>query len=121
MPSRKDFLPEEMVPFLSCVCLMDVKADPLDFRYRLIGTELVRHLYRDYTGIWMSTLPHQRENSTIFQNLRRTMEEKKPIFYASPYVGPHKGIVNMHDMSAPLSENGCDVDMIFVVVDFAKK
>lgn len=69
----------------------------------------------------MSEISHQQPGSQIFENLRHVMEERTPLFYATPYVGPHKDVIAMHDMSAPLARDGHTVDMMFVVVDFTKK
>ena len=41
LPSRADFLPEEMKPILGNMMVIDVAYDPLELRYALFGTNLV--------------------------------------------------------------------------------
>jgi hypothetical protein len=38
LPGRQHLAPEEMVPMLSRMWMLDVHRDPLRFRYRLYGT-----------------------------------------------------------------------------------
>lgn len=52
MPGRQHFSPEAVPRFLPMIRLYDVCRDPLRFRYRLVGTELVRTSGRDLTGQW---------------------------------------------------------------------
>lgn len=121
LPSRQDMQPAEMLPFIGGVCLFDVRLDPLDFRYRLIGTQIVRYLSRDYTGTWMSSLEHQKPGNSMFENFRKVTETGKPSFNANPYVGPHAEFIKIQELVAPLSDDGRTVNMLFAVVDFIRK
>ena len=38
---------------MSRMWMLDVHRDPLRYRYRLCGTEMVRSLGREVTGIWL--------------------------------------------------------------------
>ena len=50
MPSRHDFDPLEMREYLPSITLVDVKRDPYDFSYRLVGTKEVEIRGNDPTG-----------------------------------------------------------------------
>jgi hypothetical protein len=50
LPGRADIDPADVPHLLPWLFLMDVAGDPLEFRYRLIGTGIVNFLGRDYTG-----------------------------------------------------------------------
>ena len=50
MPSRHDFDPLEMREYLPSITLVDVKRDPYDFVYRLVGTKEVEIRGNDPTG-----------------------------------------------------------------------
>lgn len=39
------------------ILLMEVQAEPLRFRYRLVGTEIVDHLGVELTGLWLDQHP----------------------------------------------------------------
>ena len=49
MPSRRDLDPCEIPQLLPYLILVDVFSDPPDFRYRLIGTQIVAQSRRDFT------------------------------------------------------------------------
>ena len=88
MPARADLHPRNMVPFLRCVILLDVLRDPLDFRYRLIGTKVTQEMiFNDHTGRTMTDLPHQNPESRIFTNCHLVVESGQPVGGQTPYVG----------------------------------
>ena len=118
MPSRADLDPADIRTILPCVFLLDVAQDPLDFRYRLIGTKMATHLNRDLTGSWMSDLPHQRPPSRIWSACARVVETRVPLSSDTPYVGKHHAYKKTEDLILPLSADGETVNMLFVTADF---
>jgi hypothetical protein len=50
MPSRSDIDPIEMRPYLGNLFIAETLADIVDFRYRLIGSNLVPYYGQDMTG-----------------------------------------------------------------------
>ena len=52
MPGRQHFDPAALAKLLPMIRLYDVFRAPWRFRYRLMGSELVRILGRDMTGRW---------------------------------------------------------------------
>jgi hypothetical protein len=100
--------------------LHDIKRDPPDFLYRLIGTEVRRHMSEDRTGQWMSTIPGQKPPSQIWNNLLNIVAAGRPILNHTPYVGPHRDFVRMESVQLPLAADGVNVNMILVFVDFLR-
>ena len=78
MPSRSDIDPAEIADLLPNVILIDVKHDPLDFRYRLIGTVIDAHMKEPMTGRWMSSIPHQRAPSRIWSAISAGSNMRMP-------------------------------------------
>ena len=118
MPSRRDIDPLEMADLLPNVVLVDVQHEPLDFRYRLVGTAIVTRLGHDHTGERFSTLPQQSTGSPIWEAASRIVGEKRPIVSHFSYVGANRWISNYRDLSMPLSEDDDRVNMIFRMVQF---
>jgi hypothetical protein len=56
MPGRQHLDPAAIPALLPTIRLYDVHRDPWRFRYRLVGTELVRVLGHDPTGTWFDDL-----------------------------------------------------------------
>jgi hypothetical protein len=121
LPGRADIEPGEMVPFLAHVVLLDVLREPLDFRYRLMGTAVEAHMLRRYTGELMSAIEHQRPPSRIWSDFELVVTRRHPILTDVPYVGPHREFLRVQHVILPLAADGGNVDMILSVVDFIPK
>jgi hypothetical protein len=119
LPSRRDFDPPTEVPrLLPYIVLVDVAHDPLDFRYRLVGTEVCNRVAADYTGVRLMDLPHQRPGSRVWKNATLVVEQRRPVFSDIPYVGADPDVRGYQDLLMPLSSDGGRVDMIFALIEF---
>jgi hypothetical protein len=121
MPARTDLDPAEMIAILPHVILIDVLREPLDFRYRLIGTITEEHMAEPYTGRRLSEISHQRAPSRIWSCCERVVESQQPLRSDIPYVGPKQDFTTIEDIMLPLASDGATVDMIFVVVEYLRK
>ncbi len=118
MPARGDIEPSEIHKILPHIFLLDVQAEPLDFRYRLIGTKMDEHMMGSYTGLWMSQIAHQKAPSRIWASCRHVTEQRAPLSSDTPYVGKNKEFLTTEDLIMPLSDDGEHVNMLFVTVGF---
>src|SRR5262245_63511473 len=106
IPARSAFDPLLEIPALvRFMMLKDVQRDPLDFRYRLVGTGLRPHMTTDYTGQWMSDVEYQRPPSTIWDYHKQVAETGEPLFIKPNYVGPHKDYLFVEAAMLPLAED----------------
>jgi hypothetical protein len=121
MPARDDLSLGEMVDFLPNLILLDVLREPLDFRYRLIGTRIEEFMAEPYTGRCLSEIPHQAPPSAIWSNCEKAVEAAAPIIDDAPYVGPKKDIVTPEALLLPLSVDGSAVEMLMVAVDYFRR
>ncbi|MBI1244745.1 MAG: PAS domain-containing protein [Alphaproteobacteria bacterium] len=121
LPGRADIDPGEMVAFLANIVLLDVLREPLDFRYRLMGTAVEAHMLRPYIGELMSTVEHQRAPSRIWSDFETVALRRRPILTDVPYVGPHRDFMRVQHVIMPLAADGETVDMVLSVVDFVPK
>ena len=120
LPARAKIDPVDIPALLPHVVIHGVKRDPLDFVYRLVGTEVRRHMAEDRTGQWMSAIAEQRPPSQIWDNLAAIVATGHPLVNRTPYDGPQKHFVTMEDLQLPLAADGVNVDMILVFVDFLR-
>ena len=118
MPARRDIEPAEIVGLLPYVVLIDVERDPLDFRYRLVGTGVAARFGRDHTGAHFSALMQQNKESEVWSAAVRIVEEKRPIVSRIPYVGFNRWTQYYDNLSMPLSEDDIVVNMLFGVLQF---
>ena len=118
MPARRDLDPSEIPQLLPYLILTDVLHDPPDFRYRLIGTQVVAQSRSDYTGRKFSDLDHAGPASTVWTDRMKVVETRLPVLTAPPYCGPKIGVSAVSGIHLPLSSDGKAVDMILTAVAF---
>ena len=120
LPGRQDIHPEEIPGFLSRLFLLDVCRDPLRYRYRLCGTELVRSLGREVTGMWLDEAhPQVRENAASHERFRFMVETGKATWRKGPPLWTrHADHRTIETCIVPLATDGETVDkmMGFVVL-----
>lgn len=120
MPARRDIDPVEMPRLLPYIMLIDVLPAPLDFRYRLIGTEVRAIVARDYTGLCFSEVPGKGRGSVVWGNCEEVVLTKAPLSRSPPYVGPERHLRRCANVLLPLSEDGREVSMILLVASFER-
>jgi hypothetical protein len=79
LPSRADLDPADIPRLLKHVFLVDVLPEPLDFRYRLIGTDLARIAGRDVTGCRLADAVPRRIYADYFELYRAVTERRRPV------------------------------------------
>jgi hypothetical protein len=117
-PLSNSFDPLEVPRLLPHVMLKDVRRDPWDFRYRVVGTIVREHSRDNWTGKWMSEVEGQGETSTVFRVMRWVSEEARPAIFRPPYVGPHKEFKYCEAAVMPWAGSDGLVDRVLVAVDF---
>jgi hypothetical protein len=115
LPSRKHISPEDIVPLLPRVWMLDVFRSPLRFRYRLVGTGEVLTLGRDPTGQWLDEAhPEFLTNRVVSDRYRFMAECGRPTWRhgtARWRQDPlHRTFENC---IVPLAVDGVTVDIIF--------
>jgi hypothetical protein len=121
MPARADLSPGDIPKLLPYVILMDVLHGPLDFRYRLIGTEIDRVCRRNYKGAKMSELPDKRSPNPIWLHHQEAVETRAPVRRELSYVGPDGDVKRVAHCLMPFSADGARVDHILVAVDIERR
>lgn len=117
LPGRPDLVPEDIAPLWSRAWMLDVFRDPLRYRYRLCGTEMVRSLGREVTGEWLDEVhpalianPQSRERFRFMAETgRATWRRGLPLWTHDPR---HQLI---ETLIVPLADNARTVDKMLGV------
>ena len=121
MPARRDIDPIDMPRLLPYVMLIDVLSRPLDFRYRLIGTQARAIAAKDYTGRHFSELAGKGKGSVVWDSCEEVVLTRAPLTRSPPYVGPERDLQRCENLLLPLSDNGSDVNMILKIISFERR
>ena len=119
LPARADMDPLDIPDLLPHLYLVEVRHDPLDFRYRLLGTAIVERSQRDYTGQSIRDLPLQAPPSLIWSLFEATVREKAPTCTLIPYRNEKTRFVEKQCL--PLSSDGITVDMLMGSITFEEE
>lgn len=119
-PCRSDIKISDLRNRMSNVAILDIENNPLDFRYRLIGTRLCEFLYHDYTGKKLSELDGKGPGSRIWSILEEVKNSGSPLYREVPYVGPKADFRQASTLYLPLASDHHTVDKIMLVPHFQR-
>ena len=111
-------IPRRILPYSE---LVEVLNDPLDFRYRLIGTAIDEISRTSYTGRSVREIPSQSPPSHMFDFFARAHERKAPVCAYLPYEGPDGYVETIRNLLLPFSEDGDAVSMFWSVVEIGRR
>lgn len=120
-PPREAFDVLHVPMLMPYAVIFDVLSDPLDFRHRLVGTAVREMFYRDYTGVKMSEIEGRGPGSIIWSMLDLVRTSRQPAFDSTPYVGPKKDFLRLHNLFLPFVDDDMLTTMIIVVSYFRPK
>ena len=113
LPARADIRPEEILPILPHVFLVDVSYQPLAFKFRLIGTEIDRLAARSYTGAGVNETEYARDWERIHEQYRNVIETRAPRLDINNAVWTGREFISYERFIAPLSSDGDVIDALF--------
>ncbi|MTI11076.1 PAS domain-containing protein [Curvivirga aplysinae] len=124
-PSRADIDPTDLLKFMPRIWMLDVFHDnPLRFRVRLSGTEIVEKVGQDKTGQFLDEIEEDFYNSLGYMNMRMVAQDGIPIWYhGKPSHRSTKYVRNLEYVMLPLSDDDQLVNVILCVTytDFSKR
>lgn len=115
MPGRVDIDPEDIKDILPYVLLVDVIAEPLDFRFRVAGTDVVQRFGEEITAKRLGEIDLDGKFASIFAEYRQTVDRRKPALFSESFLRDDKRFVSYSRLLCPLSKDGERVDMLFGV------
>lgn len=112
MPSRRDFMIEELGPWLGHLMLVDAIDAGRDFAYRVFGTRIADFLGYDLTGKQLSTLASQRQRA-VSKEYNGVIASRRPHYVVgSPFLARRFTVAARAIL--PLSYTGCAVDQLLI-------
>jgi hypothetical protein len=116
MPARADLDPVHIPRLLPHVMLIDVLREPLDFRFRLLGSKHDRILGDNYRGRLLSELPHMAKGTPIWELFEGVVTERRPVSRQLSYINASDAAAGfIEHCLMPLSSDGQTVDIVFAV------
>lgn len=121
-PRRADLdpleIPRRVLPYSE---LVEILQHPLDFRYRLIGTEIDRISRSSYTGLSVREIPSQAPPSRMFDFYALAYQRRAPLCAHLPYEGPDGFVESVRNLLLPLGDGDGAVSMFWSVVEIGRR
>jgi hypothetical protein len=116
-PSRAELDPVSLRYVLGNLLLVDVLRDPLRFRYRLCGTNIVARAGFDLTGRFVDDHPEPQFREFALARYRKVVELAAPLHDLRNQVFDHR-TRRYEVLMLPLSSDGTSVDMVLVAMKY---
>lgn len=120
-PRRCDIDPIEIRSHLGTLLLLDVLEEGRDYRYRLIGTDIVEASGRDVTGGRFSDLYAAQPEALdlVLRTFAPVVSEVRPVFAAGQmFWRPERDFRHFESGYFPLSTDGASVDLMLCKMCF---
>ena len=116
LPGRRHFDPVDIPELLPNLWMIDVLRDPLRFRFRLVGTEIVRFAGRDVTGLWLDEFFENYAQSEACRFHRDCTLTGQPAYRrAGLLFNPTGSRLVAERLYLPLAQDGRHVDILLVM------
>ncbi len=122
LPGRQHFDPIDVPLLLPWIWLVDIQRSPLRFRQRLTGTEQVRVMERDVTGMWLDEAHPKFLSSPAYPQFVRCAQDGAlqyrrgpPLFHLS------KEYLSVERLLLPLAHDGSSVDMMLAITVYHRR
>ena len=116
LPGRGDIRPEELRHVLPWLFLVDVIADPVEFRYRLIGSEVTRLAGVERTGCAVTESEFGAYWREVFDNYLAVVTSRVPSYVDGDARWSGREFQHHERLIMPLSSDGVAVDMLLGVL-----
>lgn len=117
LPRRKVIDPTALRDLLPNLILLEVVRDPLDFRFRLLGEELLARSAANYSGRLASDTPIGRDGA-IWRSFALTAERATPFLLHPPYVGASALVRSVSQLTLPFASSGNATTHILAAIAF---
>jgi hypothetical protein len=113
-PARRDFDVLDLKYIIGQLSLLDVRHDPLGFRFRLHGTSIAQRVGYDMTGKDLDELPVIAVRDGARHHFATVIERRAPLvqFREHQFVDDH--VLDSEVLALPLSLDGATIDMLMV-------
>jgi hypothetical protein len=116
-PARRDFKPEDIAYLLGWINLLEVQQNPIRFKFRLHGSEIVRLLGYDLTGKFVDENPRPQHRERVIELSLKPLAQRGPTSTFENVVLDDR-FFRCETLQLPLSDDGRAINMLIAAYDF---
>ncbi len=117
LPFRGEFAPEQLGFILGQVTIIDVVHEPLNFRFRLIGTRIEEAGRRGDQGKTLDQIEPASYRDLVGEAYREAVESAQPTCHQISYVYRQE-LVSFERIILPFTRTGSAVDLLLEALDW---
>ncbi|WP_259781147.1 PAS domain-containing protein [Aestuariispira ectoiniformans] len=115
---RDRFDPVDIPRLLSRLILLDVIDQGQDFRYRVVGTDVVGAIGRDFTGERLTDYHKGHEDISVINGYKILLETGEPQLETRSLTSVGRDYVTYERLLLPMARNSQKVDTILAGLEF---
>jgi hypothetical protein len=115
-PARTDIRPEEIMPILPLILLLDIVGNAPRLKYRLVGTEFVVMYGAEVTGKFLDEIDLDGMRDLIIADYFKVVKECRPSWTTWDFAKDDGRWLAYERLTLPLSEDGQRVNMLLAGV-----
>ena len=120
LPQRRQMSVEELAAHLPNLVFIDRHSDPVNFRIRLMGSEVVRKSLQDRTGQWFSDVAGMAHGTRFWRRYDWVARYSEPLFADVDYAGADETVRLCQDLILPLADEDGRVSSMMTLVTYVR-
>jgi len=112
MPARADFDPIDLKYVLGHLSLVDVRRDPLRFRFRVHAGNVAARVGFDLTGKAVEAIADVHYRKLVSDHYTAVVEQRRPVFKFRDRVMTDNICLHCEVLALPLGDDGETIDRI---------
>jgi hypothetical protein len=112
MPARADFDPVDIKYVIGNLSLVDVRRDPLRFRFRVHATNIAARVGFDLTGKAVDAIADPHYRRLVRDHYLAVVDRRQPVVEFRDRVMTDKTCLHCEVLALPLADDGETVDRI---------
>lgn len=112
MPARADFDPVDLKYVLGHLSLVDVRRNPLSFRFRIHASNVAARVGFDLTGKEVDAIADMHYRKLVRDHYTAVVEQRRPVFKFRDRVMTDNVCLHCEVLALPLGNDGETVDRI---------
>ncbi len=120
-PARSDIVFAEIAHLLPVMQIVEVQRDPMRFRHRFVGTEIVESMGRDVTGRYVDQALYGTATDEILASLETVVREGRPYRREALLTWYDRDWLMIEAVELPLLDDSGEIGAILAGVDFRRR
>jgi len=113
-PSRSDFSPADLKPWLGNIILINIEANPPRYYVRVAGSNITHDLGQEFSGKYYDQFLDRDVYEAIAEDFKKFTSAGKPFYYQGAFIEAPRRVRDYFRLVLPFSSDGESIDMVMI-------